>query len=161
IGRLPPGPSQDCTWAPKPPFCSAATRPLRSWYCVFARTALMARGRAAASTPPNPPLRLSNRPMLHPRERATPPPAGSKARQQAKSNAGACTRASRHTLSLARGAKIRSLFGERARHARRGARRDQAKTGDRGESERDQHIVTGKRQSEKTPRGLVTAHDVN
>ena len=43
----------------------------------------------------------------------------------------------------------------------RGARRDQSKAGDHGEKERDQHIVTGKRQSEKTPRGLVTAHDMN
>src|SRR5215467_12522190 len=41
IGRLVPGPSQDCTWAFSPPFCSAATRPLRSWYGVLAINVLI------------------------------------------------------------------------------------------------------------------------
>ena len=64
------GPSQDWTWALSPPFCSAATRPLRSRYCVLASTALIAAGSAVASTVPRAPLsapprsRPSNKPMV-------------------------------------------------------------------------------------------------
>src|SRR5580692_4082575 len=78
---LPPGPSQDCTCGPSPPFCSAATSPLMSLYWVFSRTALISAGMAAdcseprtpESEPPKP--RLLNKPMEMPlsHNETTPP----------------------------------------------------------------------------------------
>src|SRR5271167_2287216 len=70
IGWLAPGPSQDCTWAPSPPFSSAATSPLRSRYCVCASTLLIAVERPPDPACPrrllsmSPSPKLSNKPMF-------------------------------------------------------------------------------------------------